>query len=127
MSLTYDKIWGVFMLHKHKSSDIIPAVPTVSGVIADGLVATVPAGHMLEKIWVAESGGAGITVDFGTSAGGNQIGLANMIPANDKQSFGFDYTKDGTPSGFSIYISKNGGGAWGATSLKIAFLTRKIV
>jgi len=56
MGVTFDKLLGKLLMHTHKASDIAPAVSPVSGVIANGLVASIPAGVMLEKIVVIKRG-----------------------------------------------------------------------
>ena len=125
MPVTFDKMLGKLLMHKHKSSDIIPIVPAATGVVANGLVAAIPSGHMLEKVVIKETGGAGITINLGYTAGSDEIGKGEVIVASDRTILLYDHMNTAL-TGFNVYISKVGGGAWAPTSLDIYFVTRKV-
>ena len=124
-------IWDVFlgpMLHRHKSSSILPAVPSITGVVlgtpVSGLIANVPAGTLLEKIFFRETGNAAIDLQFGTTIGGSDISpIVHIDALGYGVVSGWDFVANGAAPAFDIYVSKIGGGAWGTTSLNFSFIT----
>jgi hypothetical protein len=128
MPITFDKILGQYLKHKHKASDVVPTVPSINGVVlgtpANGLIATIPAGTLLEKIFFRETGNAAIDFQFGTTIGGFDISPNVHIDALGYGVIsGWDFVKDGPLTTFNVYVTKIGGGAWGTTSLNFKFIT----
>lgn len=122
-------VWDAFlgpMFHKHKSSSILPGVPSKNGITANGLIASIPSGHILEKMFITETGNNAIIIDLGYTVGGKEIDTNLAVGALGEVFPSWDFYRSNTLPAFNVYISKVGGGVWGGTSLNIDFVTRKI-
>lgn len=95
---------------------------SVSDIDSDSIITTIPAGYMLEFLVFSETGGAGITIDVGTTAGDDDIISSYVIGANDvlTQSLGIVFSTSTTQQ---IYVSS---GAWTTAVLDIYVLLRKL-
>lgn len=94
------------------------------GVTADGLLGAVPAGYAIEIINTMETGGVAVDIDYGTTALGTEIVPAIPIAGNASDLTGMLFNPNADESGFNIYVSNNL--AWGAASLDIYIILRKI-
>lgn len=102
-------------------------VITVSTVTGDGLLATIPAGYVLEFILGIETGGVAIDLRFGTSAGGSQIDPGTTFNASQATTIQLNYiTTAMLTNPQAIYVSDTGAG-WGASSMNFTIFLRKAV
>lgn len=94
----------------------------VLGTDSDGLITTIPAGYMLEFIVFSEVGGAGVTIDVGTTAGDDDVISSYVIGANEvlTQSLGIVFSTTATQQ---IFIHS---AAWTTSELDIYVLLRKL-
>ena len=95
----------------------------VLGIVADGKAVVIPVGYMLEQIVAVKTTAGDLTVDFGVTAGGSEIGLGDVIIGSTTTIFNYSYANDPTFLSFDIYISCV---AWGGNSVDIYFIIRKV-
>jgi hypothetical protein len=125
MGATFDKLLGCFLLHKHKQSDIVPVNTPALGMVANGLVGTVPAGYMLEMIVVIETSGTlDMDIALGTTAGGTEISPSELIVKGDNNVIGYNYAKKMAIEPFSVYLTN--AVVWTTEVLDVYLLLRKI-
>jgi len=93
-------------------------------VKADGLIGTVPAGYVIDKILIVEKGGSPANLNLGNVAFGNQIMPDIAIAANSSNPFNFVYTDNATIAAFDIYISNTL--AWVGVFLDVYVILCKI-
>lgn len=97
---------------------------TFLAVTADGLLGAVPAGYVIEIINTMETGGVAVNLDYGTTALGVDIIGGIAIAGNASDLTGMLFNPNASQTGFDIYVSNNL--AWGAASLDIYIILRKI-
>lgn len=88
------------------------------GVSANGLIGAVP--DELWQVVIDETGGAGVTINLGTTAGGSQISALYPITANQRTVITVDYS---LTTAFNVYISS---AAWGTAVLNVYLLLIEI-
>ena len=93
-------------------------------VTADGLLGAVPAGYAIEIINTIETGGVAVEINYGTVALGTDIIPAIAIEGKSSDITGMLFNPNGNEMGFNIFISNNL--AWGAASLDVYIILRKI-
>jgi hypothetical protein len=97
--------------------------PVISGVSADGLLATVPAGYMLEMIVAQPIGGvADITLDVGTTNAGSELLPGGTIVMAQANSFQFNHAAPGNVA-FDVYVSSPD---WGLGTVTFYLILRKV-
>lgn len=98
--------------------------PTITGVLADGLLFSVPAGYTIEYFVFNETAGGTVTVKVGTVAGGDSIIWNQLIGASAPTTVTVDYTHSITASQ-NIFIAHTGAG-WGTAVLDIYIVLQKV-
>jgi hypothetical protein len=95
---------------------------SATDIDSDGLITTIPPGYMLEFLVFSETGGAGVTIDIGTTAGDDDIISAYVIGANElvTQSIGMVFSTTATQQ---IFIHS---AAWTTAELDIYILLRQL-
>lgn len=89
----------------------------------DGALFTLPKGYTIEFFNIEETAGGTMTIQIGTTAGGNDIVGGYPISASTVHTATVDYTHSNSAVQI-IYISDTGGG-WGTASLDITAVLRK--
>lgn len=110
------------LFEKNVESETSTPVVSSSSNTGDGTLFEIPKGYMLELIVFAETGGSDVTVDVGTTNGGNEVFPAVTVSANGTQVVQINDLYSLTAAQ-SIYISS---AAWGTSSLNVYGLTRKV-
>lgn len=104
-----------------KTTTSAGGVIPVSGVIADGLLAAIPAGYILEMIEFQNTTAFAVDIQIGTTVAGSELTtIAMTIPANGTNIWQGPYS-DPTHAAYNIYISSL---AWGGASLNTKIFTR---
>ena len=109
-----------FLMSGGGSAVVIPAALNVT---ADGLIASIPAGYALENIIVSKVAAGNIQANFGTSAGGNQIGALETIIGAACSVYEYDYIEGTGMTAFDVYISSP---AWAGSTVDIYFIVKKV-
>jgi len=92
-------------------------------VTLDKLIASIPAGYALANIVVSKAAAGNIQVNFGTTAGGTQIGNLETVIGASCSLYEYDYMNGPTIAAFDVYISSP---AWGGSTIDIYFVIKKI-
>jgi hypothetical protein len=96
----------------------------VGAVVADGLLYTIPAGYTIEYFVFNETAGGTVTIQVGTSAGGNNIIWNQALTASKPTTITVDYTHS-LSTNQAIYISDTGAG-WGTASVDVYIVLQKV-
>lgn len=102
-------------------SSLTPLPIVNSGVVANGLLAAIPAGYILEMIHFQNTTAVPVDIQIGTTVAGSELTIIAMtIPANGTNIWQGPYS-DPALATFNVYISSL---AWGGASLNTKIFTR---
>ena len=99
------------------SGGVIP----VNGIVANGLMTTIPAGTMLEMIRFQNTTAFDVDINIGTTVAGSELSVMAITVLANSTNIWFNPYTDAALAAFPIYISSL---AWGGASLNAKIYTR---